>query len=62
MLPENSPIWSSYNSTADGYLIIGNFNPFGIAEGIVDPKIGKIKEIRLHVHSDSENWGILSEV
>lgn len=61
-LAENSVIWSSFNSTADGFLIIGNFNSFGLAEGTVDPKIGKVKEIRLHVHSDSENWAILSEV
>lgn len=61
-LPENSPIWSTFNSTADGFLIIGNFNALGIAEGCVEPQIGLIKEIRLHVHSDSENWAILSEV
>ncbi|CAD7076635.1 unnamed protein product [Hermetia illucens] len=61
-LTENSPIWSTYNSTPDGFLIIGSFNEFGIAEGVVDPKIGTIKEIRLHVHSDSENWAILSEI
>lgn len=61
-LPENSPIWSTFNSTADGFLIIGNFNALGIAEGNVEPQIGAIKEIRLHVHSDSENWAILSEV
>lgn len=61
-LPENSIIWSSYNSTTDGFLIIGSFNAFGIASGVVDPRIGLVKEIRLHVHSDSENWVVLSEV
>lgn len=61
-LPENSIIWSSFNSTTDGFLIIGSFNAFGIAEGTIDPRIGRIKEIRLHMHSDSENWAILSEV
>lgn len=61
-LPENSYIWSAYNSTTDGFLIIGSFNEFGIAEGTIEAKIGKIKEIRLHVHTDSENWAILSEV
>lgn len=61
-LPENSYIWSAYNSTADGFLIVGNFNEFGIADGIIEPKIGKVKEIRLHIHTDSENWAILSEV
>lgn len=61
-LPENSYIWSAYNSTTDGFLIVGSFNEFGIAEGTIEAKIGKIKEIRLHVHTDSENWAILSEV
>lgn len=34
----------------------------GVGEGAIDPKIGKIKEIRLHIHNDSENWAILSEI
>lgn len=61
-LPENSYIWSAYNLTTDGFLIVGSFNEFGIAEGTIEAKIGKIREIRLHVHTDSENWSILSEV
>lgn len=61
-MPENSEIWNAYNLTADGFLIVGGFNEFGIAEGIIEAKIGKIKEIRLHIHTDSENWAILSEV
>ncbi|XP_055325807.1 alpha-1,3-mannosyl-glycoprotein 4-beta-N-acetylglucosaminyltransferase B-like [Sitodiplosis mosellana] len=61
-LPENSYIWSAYNLTTDGFLIVGCFNEFGIAEGVIDAKIGKIREIRLHVHTDSENWAILSEI
>ncbi|XP_059618456.1 alpha-1,3-mannosyl-glycoprotein 4-beta-N-acetylglucosaminyltransferase A isoform X3 [Phlebotomus argentipes] len=60
-LDEASPIWSTYNTTTDGFLIVGSFSSFGIAEGILEPKIGRVKEIRLHVHSDSENWAILSE-
>lgn len=61
-MAENSEIWNAYNSTTDGFLIVGSFNEFGIAEGIIEAKIGKIKEIRLHIHTDSENWAILSEV
>lgn len=59
---ESSPIWSAYNSTTDGFLIINNFNEVGIAEGNIDARISKVKEIRINVHSDSENWAILSEV
>lgn len=62
MLNEESPIWSSYNTTNDGFLIVGNFNALGVAESVIDPKIGNVKELRLHIHSDSENWVILSEV
>uniref|UniRef100_A0A1B0GD15 Alpha-1,3-mannosyl-glycoprotein 4-beta-N-acetylglucosaminyltransferase B n=1 Tax=Glossina morsitans morsitans TaxID=37546 RepID=A0A1B0GD15_GLOMM len=61
-LGESSSVWSTYNSTADGYLIIGGFDAIGLAEGFVDPKIGAIKEIRLHIHGDSENWALLSEI
>lgn len=34
----------------------------GLAEGKIDAKLGAIKELRLTVHSESENWAILSEV
>lgn len=50
------------NVTADGFIVVGTFNSFGIAEAALDAKLGKIKSIRLHVHGDSENWVILSEV
>lgn len=43
-------------------VFLSSFNLFGIAEGTVDKKFGMIKEMRLRVHSDSENWIILSEV
>lgn len=61
-LNEESIVWQQYNTTTDGYLIIGNFNAFGMAEGSVDSRIGKLRELRLHVHTESENWVILSEV
>ncbi|XP_055535433.1 alpha-1,3-mannosyl-glycoprotein 4-beta-N-acetylglucosaminyltransferase B-like [Wyeomyia smithii] len=61
-LAEDSSVWSNYETTTDGFLIVGAFNEFGIAEGVVDAKIGKLKKLRLHVHSDSENWVILREI
>lgn len=61
-LSENSSVWSTYNTTTDGYLVVGSFDALGVAEGVLDPKIGPIKELRLHVHSDSENWALLSEI
>ncbi|XP_030386020.1 alpha-1,3-mannosyl-glycoprotein 4-beta-N-acetylglucosaminyltransferase A [Scaptodrosophila lebanonensis] len=61
-LSENSSVWSIYNTTTDGYLVVGAFDALGVAESVLDPKIGAIKELRLHVHSDSENWALLSEI
>jgi len=55
-------VWSNYNTTTDGYLVVGSFDSLGVAEGLLDAKIGAIKELRLHVHSDSENWALLSEI
>lgn len=43
-------------------LFSGKFNAEGIATGTVDEKLGKISELRFTVHSESENWVILSEV
>ncbi|CAK9798153.1 Alpha-1,3-mannosyl-glycoprotein 4-beta-N-acetylglucosaminyltransferase B [Anthophora quadrimaculata] len=48
--------------TEDGYVIIGKFDALGIAQGTVDSKLGKVLILRLTVHSESENWAILSEV
>lgn len=41
---------------------LGKFDALGIAQGTIDPKLGKISILRLTVHSESENWAILSEV
>lgn len=48
--------------TEDGYIIIGKFDNLGIAQGTVDKKYGKIAVMRLSVHSESDNWAILSEI
>lgn len=48
--------------TEDGYIVIGEFDSLGIAQGIVDRKFGRISVLRLTVHSESENWAILSEI
>ncbi|XP_060521150.1 alpha-1,3-mannosyl-glycoprotein 4-beta-N-acetylglucosaminyltransferase B isoform X2 [Cylas formicarius] len=52
----------SSNLTGDGYVIVGDFDGSGIARGSVDNSLGKIQSIRLYVHSDSDNWAILSEI
>jgi hypothetical protein len=42
--------------------LLGKFDAMGVAEGGVDPQLGRIKVLRLNVHSESDNWAILSEV
>lgn len=52
-----------YNMTSDGYAIVGNFDQMGVAEATLSPaKMGKLKEIRLRVQGEAENWVILNEV
>lgn len=40
----------------------GDFDDMGVAEGVINGELGEIKTLRLHVHIDSDNWAILSEV
>lgn len=40
----------------------GKFDVLGVAEGTVDRRLGKVAVLRLTIHSESENWAILSEV
>ncbi|VEN64068.1 unnamed protein product [Callosobruchus maculatus] len=51
-----------FNLTTDGYIVVGKFDGAGVAQGIVDDSIGKIQVLRLNVHSESDNWAILSEI
>lgn len=48
--------------TKDGFLVVGTFDHFGIAEGQIAPELGPIKQFRLSIHAPSENWAILSEI
>ncbi|CAB3365848.1 Hypothetical predicted protein [Cloeon dipterum] len=61
ILPAKKPS-SEVNVTPDGYVIVGKFDTVGIAEGFINPKLFPIKELRLNIHSESENWVILNEV
>ncbi|KAK9678927.1 hypothetical protein QE152_g40425, partial [Popillia japonica] len=38
------------------------FDNSGIAAANVDENLGRVVTLRLHVHSDSDNWAILSEI
>ncbi|XP_041360411.1 alpha-1,3-mannosyl-glycoprotein 4-beta-N-acetylglucosaminyltransferase B-like [Gigantopelta aegis] len=46
----------------NGYYIIGLFNDKGFVESTVPETLGKIDVLRIHFHSKSENWVILSEI
>ncbi|KAJ8877752.1 hypothetical protein PR048_022207 [Dryococelus australis] len=53
---------NDFNTTSDGFFVVGKFDSLGVAEGFIDSKLNPVRGIRLNVHSDSENWAILSEV
>jgi len=46
----------------DGYLSVGAFDHFGIAEGTVGREFGTVDKFRLNIHASSDNWAILSEI
>uniref|UniRef100_A0A672S766 Alpha-1,3-mannosyl-glycoprotein 4-beta-N-acetylglucosaminyltransferase B-like n=1 Tax=Sinocyclocheilus grahami TaxID=75366 RepID=A0A672S766_SINGR len=48
-------------TSSDGFVQIGSFKN-GVAEGEVDGALGQIVAMRLHVHSDSDVWVLLSEI
>lgn len=54
--------WAGYKSTVDGFLIVGTFDELGLAKGVLDVRVGPIREVRLRIHTESDNWAILSEV
>lgn len=64
ILPDQKKIseLQQYDMTTDGFLVIGYFDAMGLAEGVIDSRVGKLREMRLRVHTDSQNWVILSEV
>uniref|UniRef100_A0A2P2HXG7 Alpha-1,3-mannosyl-glycoprotein 4-beta-N-acetylglucosaminyltransferase B n=1 Tax=Hirondellea gigas TaxID=1518452 RepID=A0A2P2HXG7_9CRUS len=50
------------NSAIPGYLIVGSFDDLGVAQGTIPSSIGLINKLKLHVHTESDNWSILSEI
>ncbi|XP_077302063.1 alpha-1,3-mannosyl-glycoprotein 4-beta-N-acetylglucosaminyltransferase a isoform X2 [Arctopsyche grandis] len=53
---------ANQNFTQEGFITVGHFDSLGIAEGNVDPRLGKILAVRITVQSDSDTWVILSEI
>uniref|UniRef100_A0A1B6KAN6 Alpha-1,3-mannosyl-glycoprotein 4-beta-N-acetylglucosaminyltransferase B n=2 Tax=Cicadellinae TaxID=33370 RepID=A0A1B6KAN6_9HEMI len=63
VLPQQLPLtYDTYNTTADGFVIVGKFDSLGLAEGAVPRVLGIIRQMRLTVHSETDNWAILSEI
>lgn len=54
--------WAGYRSTVDGFLIVAAFDELGLAKGVLDARVGRVREVRLRIHGDNKNWVILSEV
>lgn len=59
---ETNQYVNTLNMTSDGFIVVGKFDVVGIAEGTPDEIIGRVSALRLHVHSESDNWAILSEI
>ncbi|GAB1607590.1 alpha-1,3-mannosyl-glycoprotein 4-beta-N-acetylglucosaminyltransferase A-like isoform X1 [Argonauta hians] len=57
--PNGQPLYDMVNH---GYYVVGRFNADGLAEGSIDPKMGRIETIRLFCNNKSESWAILSEI
>jgi hypothetical protein len=52
-----------YMKDSDGFYTVANFShDTGVAEAVVDRKLGPISNVRLKIHSKSEAWIILNEV
>ena len=61
--PQGLPtLAGSVEAPAPGFLIVGQFNENGLAEGELPPTLGKVNVVRLQVGAKSPNWVILSEV
>ncbi|XP_076035211.1 alpha-1,3-mannosyl-glycoprotein 4-beta-N-acetylglucosaminyltransferase a isoform X2 [Oratosquilla oratoria] len=61
-LKQQSWIYEKYKVTDDKFVIVGAFDDMGVAEGTLDSALGDVIALRLHVHAESDNWAILSEI
>ena len=60
--PKKASAASKLPQLKDGFYSVGGFDSFGVAEGIIGPEVGRIKQFRLSIHATGENWAILSEI
>ena len=60
--PKKTASISKQPPLKDGFVVVGSFDHFGIAEGTVSAEVGPVKKFRLSIHASSENWAILSEL
>ncbi|XP_039287077.1 alpha-1,3-mannosyl-glycoprotein 4-beta-N-acetylglucosaminyltransferase B-like isoform X2 [Nilaparvata lugens] len=61
VLPVNH-LPKTQNTVADGFVIVGEFNSKGVAEGSLGSQYGLIRELRLTINAVSEHRAILSEI
>lgn len=47
---------------SEGFLVVGQFDSDGLAQGDLPPQLGRINIMRVHVHVQNGNWVILSEI
>lgn len=53
---------ADWNVTSTGHVMVGSFDQLGVAEGAVHERIGRVKELRIRVLGETDNWVVLSEV
>ncbi|KAL8576437.1 hypothetical protein ACOMHN_049004 [Nucella lapillus] len=56
------PLQGSVEEAGPGFILVGQFNANGLAEGDLPFTLGVISALRIHVSSKSPNWVIFSEV
>ncbi|KAL7648574.1 UNVERIFIED_CONTAM: hypothetical protein RMT77_000480 [Armadillidium vulgare] len=60
--PLNSDVLKSFKRTNDNFIVLGTFDDMGVAERKIGSTFGNISTLRLSIHSESENWAIISEI
>ncbi|XP_050415011.1 alpha-1,3-mannosyl-glycoprotein 4-beta-N-acetylglucosaminyltransferase A [Patella vulgata] len=56
------PIKAGDRVPAQGFTIIALFDKNGLGERTLPSSTGKIKTVRIHCHSNSDNWLVVSEI
>ncbi|KAG1687724.1 Alpha-1,3-mannosyl-glycoprotein 4-beta-N-acetylglucosaminyltransferase B [Nymphon striatum] len=62
ILPASVSTQTNSNISDSEYVVVGQFDPSGVAKGTISHEFAEISEIRLHIQHSSNVWVIISEV